>query len=653
MHVFIVRPFGTKNDIDFERIERDLIRPAIDQAGFTGGTTVEFLEQGNIRTDMFEELLIADLVIADISIHNANVFYELGIRHALRDKRTFLIKSKGDDVPFDLKTDRYLSYDATNPAACVQTLTKALRATWDSRERDSPVFQLIPALQPVDHNKFLLVPMDFREEVERAESGKECGDLQLLCAELDGFAWKTAGLRMIGNAQFKLNDLKGAKVTWEAVRNYDDIDLEANKTLGTIYQRLGDRVRSDQALERALKHRNVSLSNLAELRALLARNAKAEWERDWRGNSKLDAARKAALTSPQLKRAYELYYRGFLEDRNHFYSGLNALAMAIIMIDLASTYPDIWEADFDSTEEAQRKLRQIEEVRSDLAVGVRLAIDSKRAALEREERKDVWTDISAADLVLLTSTQLHRIGRAYKAALDEAPDFACDAARKQLLMYTELGILKDRVQVVLNNIPDIESRPQQATHVILFTGHRIDDKGRDKPRFPGNKEEKARIMIADAVSEQKATARSGLLGVAGGASGGDILFHEVCDELGIPTKMFLGVPKDAYIKSSVADAGPTWVERFKRLYNTKQPRILSDANELPRWLRAKKDYNIWQRSNLWMLHNALFISKENLTLIALCNGEKGDAPGGTEDMVKRAQDRGATFIHLDSHKLLD
>ena len=63
----------------------------------------------------------ADLVIADISIHNANVFYELGIRHALRDKRTFLIKSKEDkakesesketEVPFDLKTDRYLAYD--------------------------------------------------------------------------------------------------------------------------------------------------------------------------------------------------------------------------------------------------------------------------------------------------------------------------------------------------------------------------------------------------------------------------------------------------------------------------------------------------------------------------------------------------------------
>src|SRR5690349_24885283 len=136
MNVFIVRPFGTKSGIDFERVETELIRPAIEQAGLTGGTTGQFIQQGNIRADMFEQLLTADLVIADMSIHNANVFYELGIRHALRDKRTFLIKSRDSkpqasqaaesDVPFDLKTDRYLSYDSRNPGGAVDILAAAL-----------------------------------------------------------------------------------------------------------------------------------------------------------------------------------------------------------------------------------------------------------------------------------------------------------------------------------------------------------------------------------------------------------------------------------------------------------------------------------------------------------------------------------------------
>ena len=93
MHAFIIRPFGIKNGIDFDHVEQELIRPALAALNIFGGTTGEFIEQGNIRTDMFEQLLIADLVVADISIHNANAFYELGIRHAFREKRAFLIKS--------------------------------------------------------------------------------------------------------------------------------------------------------------------------------------------------------------------------------------------------------------------------------------------------------------------------------------------------------------------------------------------------------------------------------------------------------------------------------------------------------------------------------------------------------------------------------
>ncbi len=175
--------------------------------------------------------------------------------------------------------------------------------------------------------------------------------------------------------------------------------------------------------------------------------------------------------------------------------------------------------------------------------------------------------------------------------------------------------------------------------------------GKRRASLP-DREDQVRTMITEALSREKPNAEGKLLGITGGASGGDILFHEVCDELGIPTRMYLALPKNDYIKASVADGGPAWVERFKRLFESKQPEILSDSGELPRWLREKPAYSIWQRSNLWMLHNALDISKGNLTLIALWNGEAGDGPGGTEDMVKRAQDRGASFIHLDARKLI-
>ena len=224
------------------------------------------------------------------------------------------------------------------------------------------------------------------------------------------------------------------------------------------------------------------------------------------------------------------------------------------------------------------------------------------------------------------------------------------------MLYQRLGILTENTQAGLDSIPVVKQRqeaPDAAPRVILFTGHRIGAPDRQKPRFPPDKEDQARAMTLAAVSEEKEKAAGKLLGISGGASGVDILFREVCQELDIPRQMYLVLPKNEYIKASVADGGPSWVERFKRLFEQKQPEILSNSGELPRWLRSKKDYSIWPRSNLWMLHSALAISNDNLTLIALWNSEVGDGPGGTEDMVNRAQDRGATFIHLDARELAE
>src|SRR5262245_10082326 len=57
-----------------------------------------------------------------------------------------------------------------------------------------------------------------------------------------------------------------------------------------------------------------------------------------------------------------------------------------------------------------------------------------------------------------------------------------------------------------------------------------------------------------------------LFGMAGGANGGDILFHEICEALGIKTLMYLALPKEQYVGDYVAKAGPEWVERFDALY---------------------------------------------------------------------------------------
>src|ERR1700736_2832242 len=133
MNAFIVRPFGIRSGIDFDKVHTDLIEPALARFEIRGGTTGKILEAGNIREDMFQQLLVADIVIADISLHNANVFYELGLRHALQPKRTFLLRAQSrkntrdrgpqDEVPFDLRTDRYLEYEPDKPADKLGLLT--------------------------------------------------------------------------------------------------------------------------------------------------------------------------------------------------------------------------------------------------------------------------------------------------------------------------------------------------------------------------------------------------------------------------------------------------------------------------------------------------------------------------------------------------
>src|SRR4029453_16066978 len=88
-HAFVVMPFGTKpgadgKDIDFNRVYDDYIKPALEHAGLTVFRADQEMRAGDIRTDMFQELLVADLVVADLTINNPNVWYELGVRHAFR-----------------------------------------------------------------------------------------------------------------------------------------------------------------------------------------------------------------------------------------------------------------------------------------------------------------------------------------------------------------------------------------------------------------------------------------------------------------------------------------------------------------------------------------------------------------------------------------
>ncbi len=67
LHVFVAMPYGIKERINFDKVYTDFIKPALEDEGFEVFRADEELSAGNIRTDMFQELLLADLVVADLS----------------------------------------------------------------------------------------------------------------------------------------------------------------------------------------------------------------------------------------------------------------------------------------------------------------------------------------------------------------------------------------------------------------------------------------------------------------------------------------------------------------------------------------------------------------------------------------------------------
>jgi hypothetical protein len=450
---FIVRPFGVKanslgeDPINFDMIDTELISAALSQLGMTGGTTGEFVQQGDIRSDMFRELLVADLVIADISIHNANAFYELGIRHALKSQYTVMIKSdkRGDPHVFDLKVDRYLPYDPDHPSQAVEALVQTIKATLNNEKPDSPVFQLLPGLTSFDAGKVVVVPLKFREQVEQAAPMRE--DLLKLCEAVAGQPWETEGLRMIGEAQFKLGDHENSAKTWERIREFDMLDVEANQKLATIYQKLKKLTVSDQAAERALLSSNLTDWESAETHSLIASNWKTRWHNAVEAESDPAELQRKALSSPFLEKSLQAYLQGFEKHRSHYYSGLNAVAMQSVQIELAKLHPEEWALNYDDERIAEMEIEKRADYLAKLVAATELAIQSSI----RNYPEDEWATLSRADLMLLTSNNPKKVSLNYQKCA-AMPAFNADSLRRQLKIYQDLELFQENLKAALEAV---------------------------------------------------------------------------------------------------------------------------------------------------------------------------------------------------------
>jgi nucleoside 2-deoxyribosyltransferase len=139
---FVIMPFSEKGKQErtkgfFDEVLKSLITPAGNEAGFAI-ETARREDSDIIHHTILNELLQADLVIADLTDHNPNVLFELGIRLA-KEKPIVLIKSKDTGPIFDVDNLlRVYTYDqnlwSTTVQADVKALAERIRGTWENRE---------------------------------------------------------------------------------------------------------------------------------------------------------------------------------------------------------------------------------------------------------------------------------------------------------------------------------------------------------------------------------------------------------------------------------------------------------------------------------------------------------------------------------------
>lgn len=157
---FVVMGFGKKTDyesgrtLDLDATFEAIIKPAAERAGLRPIRAVDINGSGVIDVSMYDLLLRADVVVADISTGNVNAVYELGVRHALRPNTTVIIKEDQGKLYFDLSHIntfhyKHLGEDIGSREAirATEALAELIARAMSSKMPDSPVYTFLPTLQ--------------------------------------------------------------------------------------------------------------------------------------------------------------------------------------------------------------------------------------------------------------------------------------------------------------------------------------------------------------------------------------------------------------------------------------------------------------------------------------------------------------------------
>ncbi|MFQ6023905.1 MAG: TRAFs-binding domain-containing protein [Acidiferrobacterales bacterium] len=330
---FVLMPFGQKPTsagalVDFDAVYQDLIKPAIEAAKLEPLRADEEMTGGVIHKPMFERLILCEYAVCDLTTANANVFYELGLRHAVRPASTVLLFAEGaGQLPFDVAPLRALPYrlgtdgKPAEVSSARSGLTARLREA-RSAMADSPMYQLVEGFPDIQRLKTDV----FRDRVRYSEEMKK----RLAAARKQGVDAVQTAERELGN----IADAEAAVVidlflSYRAVKAWEDMialvpkmspplaaTVMVQEQLGLALNRTGRGEEAEQVLTDLIARRGPS----SETYGLLGRVYKDRWQ----------AAAEAGdtfLAHGLLDKAIDAYSRGFEADWRDAYPGINAVTL--------------------------------------------------------------------------------------------------------------------------------------------------------------------------------------------------------------------------------------------------------------------------------------------------------------------------------------
>jgi tetratricopeptide (TPR) repeat protein len=337
---FVLMPFGKKMDAagrvtNFDSVYAKIIAPAVERAGLEPIRADEEKIGGTIHKPMFERLMLCHYAVADITGANPNVFYELGIRHAMRPRSTVIVFGEGTVLPFDIALVRGIAYktdgagEPVEPDATIDLIAKQLIAARGNPHDDSPIFQLVEGVPrwDIDHSKTDI----FRKSLDYSKKYKD----RLRAAVKEG----ADAVKKVANEPALSNllevesgvvvdlflSLRDVKAHAAMIELYHRMPLPLQRAK-MMREQLGFALNREGRFEEAEKVLSEVIAEFgpsSETNALLGRIYKDRWDLA----KKEDRPEARAL----LKKAVDTYLAGFQADWRDAYPGVNAVTLMEMM----------------------------------------------------------------------------------------------------------------------------------------------------------------------------------------------------------------------------------------------------------------------------------------------------------------------------------